>query len=59
MRYWIAILLLIPLLSVAQEHNHNHSEDQNPFEQSSEYVCPMHSQVVRTSREPAQFVGWI
>ncbi|HAS22888.1 MAG TPA: efflux RND transporter periplasmic adaptor subunit [Idiomarina loihiensis] len=47
MRYWIAILLLIPLLSVAQEHNHNHSEDQNPFEQSSEYVCPMHSQVVR------------
>lgn len=47
MRYWIAIFVLIPLLTLAQEHNHNHSEDQNPFEQSSEYVCPMHSQVAR------------
>lgn len=47
MRYWIAICVLIPLLTLAQEHNHNHSEDQNPFEQSTEYVCPMHSQVVR------------
>ncbi|MDV6327965.1 efflux RND transporter periplasmic adaptor subunit [Idiomarina sp. Sol25] len=47
MRYWIAIFILIPLLTLAQEHNHNHSENQNPFEQSTEYVCPMHSQVVR------------
>ncbi|HAS14979.1 MAG TPA: efflux RND transporter periplasmic adaptor subunit, partial [Idiomarina abyssalis] len=45
MRYWIAILILIPFLTLAQEHNH--SEDQNPFGQSTEYVCPMHSQVVR------------
>lgn len=45
MRHWIIIFVLIPFLSMAQEHNH--SEQESPFQQSTEYVCPMHSQVVR------------
>lgn len=45
MRYWIIVFILIPWMSVAQEHNH--ASEQSPFEQSVEYVCPMHSQVIR------------
>ena len=53
MRYWIAVFILIPFLSLAQEHNHSkyqNSSEKNPFEQSTEYVCPMHSHV--TSQKP-------